>query len=321
MKRLILAAACAVTIATPATATPYRDFVDLKRRATTGETVIRSFPNASRPSFKLILKNEGAQREEGYCQVWLEFPSRGHPIDHFEGYTKPTNSNRRALIQGPMVFPQDSLDDGGIFQFKDPFVENLHWHARGTNDALHLVRADVGVDEAGNCVAGTHVRFTSDLAYRDVVDSVTLTDYGEARLRGFPGRDPTFTLFLEYHEAGSVIQIDCCDNPGPGLTLLGDACLLAIEPGPNADPFWTRELIVRSEDSRTETEPSRFYLAGSGQDVSDGRLIMAGIGDPWVSNNTGEIFRVVDTSIAGGNRGCVGRVRVQWAPRIEDFYR
>ena len=208
MKRLVLAATATAVLAAPAVATPYREFVDLKRRATVGETVIRAFPNAGKPSFRLILKNEEIAKDEGFCSVWLEFVARGRPFDHFGIFGVPSESNRRGLVNGPHFNAKDSFDLDGIFVGGEvPFLgENLHWVARGTNDSLNLVQVDVGVNDSGDCVAGTHVRFTPNLKYRDVVDGKQLTDYGEARIRGFPENDATFTLLLEYLEAGTVLE-------------------------------------------------------------------------------------------------------------------
>jgi hypothetical protein len=64
-----------LAISTTAEATRYRDFVDLKRRATAGETVIRALPNATNPSFRLILSASGVPSKVPFsgmfCTVWL----------------------------------------------------------------------------------------------------------------------------------------------------------------------------------------------------------------------------------------------------------
>jgi hypothetical protein len=139
MKRIILAATIVALIAIPAAAEPYRDFTDVRTRAAVGTTVIRDFPNARTPSFRLLLERQGSTAESGAeCVVWIEFTQRAGTINHFGGYGKLSMTNRRALVEGPL--------------------------------SLHLVSADVGLNSAGACVAGARTLFTSHLAYRDVVD-------------------------------------------------------------------------------------------------------------------------------------------------------
>ena len=98
MKRLIFATAIAALIAVPAATEPYRDFTDLRTRATVGTTVIRAFPNARTPTFRLLLENRGPD----FCIIWLEFAQRALPIDHFGPYRKFGSSNRRVLVEGPL---------------------------------------------------------------------------------------------------------------------------------------------------------------------------------------------------------------------------
>jgi hypothetical protein len=242
MKRLILAATATAVLTAPAVATPYREFVDVKRRATAGETVIRAFPNARKPSFRLILINQGIA-DEGFCSVWIEFVSRGGPFDHFGDYGIRAGSNRRGLVNGPHFIARNSINFDGVFIRDVPFLEqDIHWVARGTNDALQLVRVDVGVDDNGDCVAGTDVRFTPNLSYRDVVDDNTLMAYGEVRILGFPGNDPTFTLFLEYLEEGTVLE-----QGGSTKTLTGDVCAMTLEFAPGSD-VWTPDLLARLDN-------------------------------------------------------------------------
>ena len=117
------------------------------------------------------------------CIVWLEFASRARPIDHYGEYGA-TVGERRELVEGPLF--DDSTPDQHGDNIAKSFLADLHWVARGTNDALRLLRADVDLDDNGACVAGTQVQFTPNLAYRDVFDRKRLTTYGEARLAASP---------------------------------------------------------------------------------------------------------------------------------------
>jgi hypothetical protein len=63
MKSAILAVATAAVISIPAAAEPYRSFTDVKTRATNGTTVIRAFPNATAPSFRLLLERHNPTAE------------------------------------------------------------------------------------------------------------------------------------------------------------------------------------------------------------------------------------------------------------------
>jgi hypothetical protein len=173
MKRIILAATIVALIAIPAAAEPYRDFTDVRTRAAVGTTVIRDFPNARTPSFRLLLERQGSTAESGAeCVVWIEFTQRAGTINHFGGYGKLSMTNRRALVEGPLSDDSSFTADHRFAgtNFATSFLADQHWVATKTKDALHLVSADVGLNSAGACVAGARTLFTSHLAYRDVVD-------------------------------------------------------------------------------------------------------------------------------------------------------
>jgi hypothetical protein len=310
MKRLILAAFAAGLLATPVGATPYREFADFKRRATVGETIIHAFPNASKPSFRLILEKRSFQ-----CIVWLEFVPRGGP---FDGPLTPKIDNRTELVEAPV--PGDIFDEHnrlGIQSFLEG--DELHWVARGTNDALELLRVVVhfeGDEEHdGACVAGADTRFTPDLAYRDVVDSTRLTTYGEARLRGFPGDDPTFTLFVEYLEEGTIVEFE----GGNSLVLSADACVLSLDLSAGAG-FWG---FIPFHDNIVDR---RAYLIHSGGQEGLTSLDTSSIGEPlpWIAQDTGEAFVIMNASVSLGTNpepACTAEARTQYAPRIVDFFR
>jgi hypothetical protein len=315
MKRLILAASGAALLTFPAMATPYRDFTDFKRRATVGETVIRAFPNTRRPTFKLILERRSSET----CIVWLEFASRARPIDHHGEYGA-TVGERRELVEGPLF--DDSTPDQHGDNVAKSFLADLQWVARGTSDALRLLRADVDLDDDGACVAGTQVQFTPNLAYRDVVDRKRLTTYGEARLRGFPSADPTFTLFVEFAEAGTEVEV----YTGSSVVLPADACILWLEFGDRAFPFYSPSAF-----NETSVENRIDLLAHVAGGLGEGQVGALGVstddGIPWIARDTGEEFRIVQARVSltslspGPGHECEGTAQVQYALRIEDFYR
>jgi hypothetical protein len=327
MKRLILAAATTALLAAPAAAEPYRSFTNIRTRGIAGISVIRAFPNATTPSFLLLLEQRGNPQPGdphagGKCIVWLEFVPRGHPIDHFGNHGRPPEGgNRRELVEAPLTGEDESDEHGnlGVTSYLDDSLAQLHWVARGTNDALQLLRVDVGVDDDGDCVAGTRTLFTPNLAYRDVIDARRLTDYGEARLRGFPADDPTFTLFVEFIEAGTTLA----QGGVREVTLTEDLCVLSLELNDAAAPYWHPALAALFDF----VVDGRFYLLAHGNPIESETLSAGGSGSdassPWVSHTTGEALVIKRPRVEIGNDGteCVARARIQFAPRIAEFYR
>jgi len=311
-KVLLLAAVLPLVTTAPAMAEPFRSFSDVRIRAVNGTTVIRAFPNATAPSFRLLLERGHPAAE---CVVWIEFADRAGRINHRGVYGNVAPSKRRTLVQGPLFddeTPPADLDEVDVGNVATSHEAHQHWVATKTNDALELVSADVDVDQNGACVAGLHTRFTANLAYFDVVDSRTVEDFGEERLRGFPATNPSFILFVEYAQAGAVIVHGHSGDLEP-VTLTEDACILWLDVNPIARPFWARAGWA----GRTRT-----VIA------SHGELSEALFGDapsdpvPIVSRQTGEALRLVEVSVRRpGPDGCTGSARTQFAPRIGDFYR
>jgi hypothetical protein len=328
MKRTILTAATAALIAIPASAEPFRDFTDVRTRAAIGTTVIRAFPNATTPSFRLLLERQGPNAVSGAeCVVWIEFLPRAGTINHFGAYGKLANFNRRALAEGPLQdddsFAADHFQQSAERNFTTlatSYLPDEHWVATKTNDALHLIESDAGLDANGSCVAGTRTEFTANLAYRDVVDSKTLSDYGQERLRGFPGPDPSFTLFVEFAQAGTEIPVEGRGGGGEDIVLTGDACIMWLEFAEHALPIYAQTAY--------EGGPLVDLLA-SGQDAGPdlGLLGQEYHDDPltWKSLTTGEALRLVEARVsltgAAGDNECEGRARLQFAPQIARFYR
>jgi hypothetical protein len=300
----------------PALGEPYRSFTDVRTRATAGTTVIRAFPNATAPSFRLLLLSSGLAdpNSHGACEVWIEFADRAGTINHFGQYGKRSDSpneappNRRSLVEGPLQGDDFSSDGFNVAQ-SSLGEQRPHWVATRTNDALEIVSADVGADANGACVAGVRSLFTSDLAYRDVVDGNRLTEYGEVRLRGFPSQNPSFAIFLEYAEAGTTI-----DQEGDGgfMTLTEDACIMWLELGPTA--------FLR-QPTGWETPPGgrlAFLAAGSNDIPVDSHFPHS---FTLAESSSGEILRIGPAEISLSTDECRGNTRLQYATSVAQFYR
>jgi hypothetical protein len=326
MKRALLASATLVLLATPVAAEPYRSFTDAATRSTTGETLIRAFPSRS-PSFRLLL-GPG-------CIVWLEFL---HPddTDHFGRHGVPDEptethgfTNRRELVEAPLsgadVF--DEHGELGATSYIDSSIADLEWVVQGgkpfTQDALEILSVYVDALPNGGCVAGVRSLFTPNLAYRDVVDSRRLTEPGEARLRGFPADDPTFTLFVEFLAPGTQMS----SGGGREITLTENLCALTLELNEAAAPFWAPALSA-FEDSRDD-DTRRFYILAQGGPEAD-TLAITQAGSPsmpWMSLATEEAFTIKDARIDTGQgipeleNTCFAEARTQFAPSIDRFYR
>jgi hypothetical protein len=304
------------SLAAPVSATPYQSFTDVRTRATVGTTVIRNFP-ASSPSFRLLLERKPSTK----CIVWLEFLSRARPIDHVGLYGVLPGESRRELVEGPLDNDND-LDEQER-NIARSFLADLDWVARGTNDALHLVSADVGHDANGACVSGTSVRFTPNLAYRDVKDVRHLEEFGEERLRGFPGATPTFTLIATFADAGEEVPI----HTGRFVTLEAPACILYVEFADVAFPIYSPSAFIETFENRVDIVASTF----GGEDATVGNGVpFREITLPWYSLATGEVIRLLEARaelLGGPNSGtsdpltCRVEARTQFGTSLSQFYR
>ena len=306
MYRTIVTAAVVTLLATPAAATPYTSFTDVRARAT-GTSVIRAFPNAAAPIFRLLLEKTPFDT----CIVWLEFSKPALQIDHVGQIYKLEHTNRRELVYGPLTDGDgDHVDPDEPSRIMSSFLTNQHWVARGvtSNAALEVVSADVTLNGAGACAAGVSTRFTPSLGYSDVVDHVLQPTVGEMQVRGFPEQDPTFSLVVEFAQAGTTIETE-----GQNLvTLTEDACILWLQLGSRAQP-------LHSHGGLDYTSAGRLDLLGSVAEVGGGQLGTGGL--PWISRTTGEVFRIVSAAISGPGDGCAASARVQYAPSIPQLYR
>jgi hypothetical protein len=325
MKTIIFATATAAVVAlivTPASTTPYQSFSDVTTRAALGTTVIRAFPNATTPSFRLLLENTGGDGVEGGCTVWIEFPARAGTINHFGPYGRPTTGNRRVLVEGPFLTEEQQQDDEG--NFIGSFEADQHWVAVATRDALQLITADVDRDANGACVSGVRTQFTPNLVYRDVIDGNRLEDPGEVRLRGFPGPDPTFTLFLEFAPAGATVEPHQAGDGREPIVLPTDACILWLQFAEDAFPVYSFSNLEHPNNE------NRVDVLASVVDINPGIGAFGSSFDgtlSWVSRATDESFRILDAFVAlttqgaEGDNECSANVRTQFATRIADFYR
>jgi hypothetical protein len=328
MKSAILAAAIAAVTTIPVAAEPYRSFTDVKTRASPGTTVIRAFPNASAPSFRLLLEWQKAPEHGGGCVVWLEFMPRAGTINHYghlgqigsglpEG--QPKSFTRRALVEGPMTHDTEGSVEESTRIAQSSFTDGIqHWVATKTNDALELLSAEIWSDRPGTCSAGTRTRFTGNLAYRDVIDAKTLSSYGEARLRGFPGTNPSFTVTLEFARAGTEIMLEGRGGGGGSHVLTHDACIMWLDLADVAMPIYV--------PAAYEGSPFIDLLATSQDDVVlSNDLGLMGSSTNWslpvISLTTGEFFRFVEGEVRLANGQCTGKARLQYASRVGDLYR
>jgi hypothetical protein len=305
-KTMALATAAAMIVATPAAAEPYRNFTDVKTRAAEGTSVIRAFPSATAPTFRLLLE----RRTDGFCIVWLEFARGGLPIDHIGPYGFPATGTRRALAMGPLQ--NDSThppEPGFVDHYIQSWIDNQHWVARGKNDALEIISAAVDVDDYGACVAGVRSQFTANLPYRDVVDISRLSNYGEARVRGFPGETTSFKLVLQLARAGTEVH-DFTDST---VTLSEDACILWLEFAPWTRPVYTPSALLPGNLER------RVDLLAVGANLGIGEEWVHPL--PWLSHGTGEVFRLVYGRLAFHNGECETEIRAQFATTAAGFYR
>lgn len=316
----VIAAAATMMLGAAADAAKYQNFVDFKRRTTDGDTIIRSFPNAGTPSFRLILERNPFQ-----CILWLEFLPRGLPIDHWERQfgpaindPSPRGPDFRELAEAPLD-GQENFDEHDREGLLASERDDLHWVARGTNDALDLLHLHVHREEAsGACLAGTNVRYTSNLTYRDVVDGAPFTGAGQHRVRGFPGKDPTFTVWAEILPAGTSISLGGNDP----ITLIESACVLSLQFGDTFDQFWIPNVEPILD---TYTVGDRIFVLSSrfpNDDLASEQIVLSQK-RVYRHNGTGETFAIVDAFISFDQTTltCHPRVRTQYAPTIQDFYR
>ena len=177
-------------LATPAAATPYTSFTDVRARAT-GTSVIRAFPRRGGPDLPAAARKK---TPFDTCIVWLEFSKPALQIDHVGQIYKLEHTNRRELAYGPLTDGDgDHVDPDEPSRIMSSFLTNQHWVARGvtSNAALEVVSANVTLNGAGACVAGVSTRFTPSLGYSDVVDHVSCRPpLARRRCRGFPEQEP-----------------------------------------------------------------------------------------------------------------------------------
>ena len=106
--------------------------------------------------------------------------------------------------------------------------------------------------------------------------------------------------------------------------LPADACILWLEFGDRAFPFYSPSAF-----NETSVEDRIDLLAHVAGGVDEGQVGGLGVstddGIPWIARDTGAVFRIMNAKVSltgpEGQQQCEAMARVQYAPRIEDFYR